>query len=120
MFNNTDDIVIFNNYNGDELNIIGNILNTKMHNISEVKRVFNLFTQKTFGLDPVDNIIFPNDNNISLKSYRIYLHRMVRFIIDKHAWSGVREKNQTEYYKNVVNMPTVFLEYLREYVNLNF
>jgi len=26
MFNNTDDIVIFNNYNGDELNIIGQIL----------------------------------------------------------------------------------------------
>lgn len=116
IFNNTDDIFIFNNYSSEKLNMISNILSVNMNNISEVKDIFNKFIIKIFDLDPVDNIVFPNDNNISLKSYRIYFHRMVRFVIDKHTTSDAFDQNKNEFYKNVVNMPAIFLEYLRDYI----
>ena len=113
VFNNTDDIVIFNNYDTNEINTICSTLNNKVTTIRELYNILNSFTQETFGLEIVYHVIFPHDTNITTKMLHIYLHRIVRLVIEKCNWSKIYDRDKLKYYNMVVSMPQLLIKYIR-------
>lgn len=112
IFNHTDDIAIFSCYDRQEIdNICGKIYSIcteKSADIRHLSKFLSDFFEKTFEIELLmESIIFPDDKCFTTKSIKIYLHRIIRFLIERCNWSNLYKSNKMLYYYNIVMMPNI-------------
>jgi len=115
IFSNTDDIAIFASYDTNKLIELCVLIYDKCgrNNTCYLYKLFSKFCQETFGIELTDDIIM-SDKLIAYKNIHIYLHRMVRAMIHRCYWSKIYESDKQEYYKNIIHMPILFIEFLQK------
>lgn len=125
LFNNTDEIVIYNRYDKTLLNKLNESISLKHANMNQLKTTFINFTLNTFGNigtsncqtsntnDMCQSIFFPNDNEISSFYINVYLQRLVKYLVHNYILFELYHKNKFVYYECVVNFVQRFLEYIQ-------
>ena len=89
LFNNTDAIAIFDNYNKQDIDAICvkiySMCSEKDLDIRYLSKILSNFFEETFKIELImDEIIFPNDKYFTTQNIKIYLHRIIRFLIERY------------------------------------
>lgn len=115
ILNGIDDILIFSNYDTDKINYLQKLILQKCgtNNALFLFKIFNNFCEDIYKLELADNIIM-NDITIQNTRIKVYLHRMVRILVEKYFWSKRSGENLQDYYNDVINMPELFIKYLEK------
>jgi len=121
LFNNTDEIVIYNKYDKTLLDQLNRTISSNCTNIHQLKRTFIEFTNNTFGKimvynsptnDLCSSVFFPNDMEISQFYINIYLQRLVKYLVHNYTLFELYRTNKLKYYECVANFVQIFLEYI--------